>query len=466
MTELGTDNLGSGQGTWHNHVSRPKLSLDFDAPNDAMEVHAPSSAAEVNVASGAPAVGANVASEPPAVGAPNNATRQQDSVTPVDSAQAVLAAEQARQAAVRAAEAAAAAAAARAAQNNVRVNVATPNRHFDVETEPSAEYEKVEDYELEEGAVEPELPEANSVQVRTSTTPTVRPIAVKAPGHAISVRTEASNATDAHAGASASSNRANFSTTTDRPAERFSVTTADRPAERHPYQVHAAEARAARRQLEEQIRHATHPTVSTQERKDIAIARALAAVQPIEQENDVLARNVSSPASQLDTTRSKRQKHKKEKSGLSTGRRFALAFAVAAVAVTGLGVLIMNSVPDISLQVAAMQVGIDATYPAYVPRGFSMTNVTSADGRIRLTFSNNETTFVITESQSSWDTSAVLNNYVKPEWPAYTTTHENGITVYINNSNAAWVNGGIFYTIECETGALTKKQLTNIVAGL
>lgn len=443
MTELGTDNLGSGQGTWHNHVSRPKLSLDFDAPNDATEVCAPSSTAE-----------ANAASDTPAVGTLNNVASQQDSVAPIDSAQAALAAEQARQAAVRAAEAAAAAAAARAAQN-VRVNVATPNRHFDVETEPSAEYEKVEDYELEEGAVEPELPEANSVQVRTSTTPTVRPIAVKAPGHAISVRTEAENTTAAHASANASNPYANSN-----------ATTADRPAERHPYQVHAAEARAARRQLEEQIRHATHPTVSTQERKDIAIARALAAVQPIEQENDVLARNVSSSAPQLDTTRSKRQKHKKEKSGLSTGRRFALAFAVAAVAVTGLGVLIMNSVPDISLQVAAMQVGIDATYPAYVPRGFSMTNVTSADGRIRLTFSNNETTFVITESQSSWDTSAVLNNYVKPEWPAYTTTHENGITVYINNSNAAWVNGGIFYTIECETGALTKKQLTNIVAGL
>ena len=443
MTELGTDNLGSGQGTWHNHVSRPKLSLDFDAPNDATGVNVPSSATKAGVTNG-----------PAAVSTANSHASQQDSVAPIDSAQAALAAEQARRAAVRAAEAAAAAAAARAAQN-VRVNVATPRRHFDVETEPSAEYEKVEDYELEEGAVEPELPEANSVQVRTSTTPTVRPIAVKAPGHAISVRTEAESTTAARASANASSPHANSN-----------ATTGDRPAERHPYQVHAAEARAARRQLEEQIRHATHPTVSTQERKDIAIARALAAVQPIEQENDVLARNVSSSASRLDTTRSKRQKHKKEKSGLSTGRRFALAFAVAAVAVTGLGVLIMNSVPDISLQVAAMQVGIDATYPAYIPRGYTMTNVTSADGRIRLTFSNNETTFTITESQSSWDTSAVLNNYVKPEWETYTTTHENGITVYLNNSNAAWVNGGIFYTVECENNALTKKQLTNIVAGL
>ena len=292
MTELGTDNLGSGQGTWHNHVSRPKLSLDFDAPNDATEVNVPSSATEAGVTNGPAAVRVSTA---------NSHASQQDSVAPIDSAQAALAAEQARQAAVRAAEAAAAAAAARAAQN-VRVNVATPNRHFDVETEPSAEYEKVEDYELEEGAVEPELPEANSVQVRTSTTPTVRPIAVKAPGHAISVRTEAENTTAAHASANASSPYANSN-----------ATTADRPAERHPYQVHAAEARAARRQLEEQIRHATHPTVSTQERKDIAIARALAAVQPIEQENDVLARNVSSPASRLDTTRSKRQKHKKEK---------------------------------------------------------------------------------------------------------------------------------------------------------
>lgn len=421
MTGLGTDNLGTGQNAWHNHVSRPKLSLDCDEPQLTSEPDIYDTAKTLDT---------------------TNSTPSADNYTSgtTDATRAALVAERARQAAVRAAEAAAAAAAAkRAAQNNAQA--VRTDRHFDVETEPSAEYEKVEDYELEEGAVDPELPpETQQTRVkinfnrRAKATPAASMVVTPA------IKKSASM-----------------------------ISTDAIPAERHPYQVRAAEVQAARRQLEDQILHATRPTISTQARKDQAIARALAAVQPIEQENDVLANNVSATPvtkQKLDRTHSKRQKHHKEKTGLSTGRRFLLAFSVAAVAVTGLGFLIMNSIPDISLQVAAMQVGIDATYPAYVPRGFSMTDVTSSDGRIRLTFTDNETTFVITESQSAWDTSAVLNNYVKPEWPTYTTTHENGITVYINNSNAAWVNGGIFYTIECQTGTLTKKQLANIVAGL
>ena len=438
MTELGTNNFGSEQGArlQHNHVSRPKLSLDSNEPE--------------------------LTSEPDVYDEATTGTN--------------AAAFSAREAAIRAAEAAAAAAAASRAS-------APHLRHFDVDTEPSAEYEKVEDYELEEGAVEPELPASNqpskininsgsSIRVRvgqadsparSSLNQNVSPSPAAPTAHPVNVAPAKAPRPIAINAARSAQPSASV-----RPVQP--VSSPDRPAARHPYQVHAAEARAARQELEAQIMNAAHPSINTRERKEQAIARALAAVQPIEKETDVLARNVSTASAKstakLDRTHSKRKKQATEKAGLSAGRRFALAFSVAAVAVTGLAFLIINSVPDISLQVAAMQVGIDATYPAYVPRGYTMTSVTSNDGRIRLTFSDDENTFVITESQSSWDTSAVLNNYVKPEWETYTTTHENGITVYLNNSNAAWVNGGIFYTVECENNALTKKQLTNIVAGL
>ena len=433
MTELGTNNFGSEQGArlQHNHVSRPKLSLDSNEPE--------------------------LTSEPDVYDEATTGTNA-----------AAFSAREAREAAIRAAEAAAAAAAASRAS-------APRLRHFDADTEPSAEYEKVEDYELEEGAVEPELPASNqpskininsgsSIRVRVGQAASPSQNAAPAtPAHSISVTPVKAPRPIAINAARSAQPSASV-----RPVQP--VSSPDRPAVRHPYQVHAAEARAARQELEAQIMNAAHPSVNTRERKEQAIARALAAVQPIEKETDVLTRNVSTASAKstakLDRTHSKRKKQATEKVGLSAGRRFALAFSVAAVAVTGLAFLIINSVPDISLQVAAMQVGIDATYPAYVPRGYTMTSVTSNDGRIRLTFSDDENTFVITESQSSWDTSAVLNNYVKPEWETYTTTHENGITVYLNNSNAAWVNGGIFYTVECENNALTKKQLTNIVAGL
>lgn len=80
-----------------------------------------------------------------------------------------------------------------------------------------------------------------------------------------------------------------------------------------------------------------------------------------------------------------------------------------------------------------------------------------------------KSSFSLIEEKSSWDSSALLRNYVEPTWnDNYATTHEQGITIYISNVNAdaAWVNGGILYKITSEGTALTKKQVRSIVVSL
>lgn len=150
------------------------------------------------------------------------------------------------------------------------------------------------------------------------------------------------------------------------------------------------------------------------------------------------------------------------------GKRLVLAFFCALLCVVGIVYFVGSSIPDISVKVAAIQTGIEASYPSYVPRDYSLSDINSEDGKITMTFKGPEkATFTLTEEKSSWDSTALLRNYVEPTWQTnYITTHEQGITIYISGANAAWVNGGVLYKINASNNTLTKKQLRNIVTSM
>jgi len=151
-------------------------------------------------------------------------------------------------------------------------------------------------------------------------------------------------------------------------------------------------------------------------------------------------------------------------------KRFAIAFTCAAACVIAVIGFVGANIPDISVRVAAMQTGIQASYPSYIPRDYSLGNISSEDGKITMVFNGpDDATFKLIEEKSSWDSSALLRNYVEPTWSEdYVTTHEQGITIYISNANsdAAWVNGGVLYKITSSGTALTKKQVRSIVTSM
>lgn len=149
-------------------------------------------------------------------------------------------------------------------------------------------------------------------------------------------------------------------------------------------------------------------------------------------------------------------------------KRFALAFFCALLCVGGIVYFVASNIPDISVKVAALQTGIEASYPTYVPRDFSLRDISSENGKITLNFKGPEkATFTLTEEKSSWDSTALLRNFVEPTWNTnYITTHEQGLTIYISGANAAWVNGGVLYKITAPSNSLTKKQLRNIVTSM
>jgi hypothetical protein len=136
---------------------------------------------------------------------------------------------------------------------------------------------------------------------------------------------------------------------------------------------------------------------------------------------------------------------------LSKGQR-ALRITTAGTAVLLLAsYLTYLNMPALSTRIAALQSGINATYPTYTPSGYKLAEpVAYKNGMIAVKFTANAgpQEYNITEERSTWDSTAVRENYIQPQvGDKYVTTQANGLTIYTYGQNAAWVNGGILYTI-------------------
>ncbi|NLA42611.1 hypothetical protein GX865_00410 [Candidatus Saccharibacteria bacterium] len=150
------------------------------------------------------------------------------------------------------------------------------------------------------------------------------------------------------------------------------------------------------------------------------------------------------------------------------GRLFSIISAFAALVLFA-GYLTYLNVPNLSVRVAAAQAGINASYPGYRPDGYKLNGpVAFSDGEVRMQFTaaTGDRNFTLKQSRSSWDSNALLENYVKEKSDDYyTTSQEKGITVYSFNGNAAWVSGGILYTIDGDA-QLSPDQIRKIATSV
>jgi hypothetical protein len=146
-----------------------------------------------------------------------------------------------------------------------------------------------------------------------------------------------------------------------------------------------------------------------------------------------------------------RDKPKKSRRNSVFQRRFSFA-ATSLAAVMVVGYVTYLSMPDISVRVAAAQAGINAGLPDYKPSGYSLKGpIAFDDGEVTLSYAANGSPqyFDLTQERTGWDSSALLDYYVQPSaGDNYTIMRESGLTVYSWDNQAAWVNNGIFYSID------------------
>lgn len=156
-------------------------------------------------------------------------------------------------------------------------------------------------------------------------------------------------------------------------------------------------------------------------------------------------------------------------------KNFSLWRRLVSVGSTAIAILLLGAyftyinMPALSTRIAASQAGINASYPNYQPSGYSLNGpVAYQQGSVIMKFAANGSNenFTLAQTRSEWDSSAVLENYIKPKsHDKYTATAANGLTIYSYGTHAAWVNAGILYTVD-GNAELAPEQIQKIAASL
>lgn len=173
-------------------------------------------------------------------------------------------------------------------------------------------------------------------------------------------------------------------------------------------------------------------------------------------------------AEALDNAPSHAANHKQHKTTNKRSRFLSVASASLALLLLG-GYFTYLNMPSLSVRVAAAQAGVNATYPEYRPDGYSLRGpVAYDDGQVSMKFAANAgpQNFSITQTKSSWDSSALEENYVnEASNGGYIPFIEHGLKIYVFDNNAAWVNGGVLYKITGDA-PLSNDQIRRIATSM
>lgn len=193
--------------------------------------------------------------------------------------------------------------------------------------------------------------------------------------------------------------------------------------------------------------HAKPQALSSRELKEKLISERLAAIQ--------------------DTHNHKEHKAPKRGFFAHAPRVSSVVAGCFAIVLIG-GYLTYVNMPNLSMHVAAANAGVDASFPDYRPDGYRFNGpIAYNNGEVSLKFASNTSTagYTINQKNSNWDSQAVLDNYVTKKAKDYLTYSEQGLTIYTFDGEAAWVNGGVFYTIEGDA-PLSSDQVLRIAGSM
>jgi hypothetical protein len=159
---------------------------------------------------------------------------------------------------------------------------------------------------------------------------------------------------------------------------------------------------------------------------------------------------------------------KKAKRRRKTGHR-ALSVSATALAVLLIGGFIaFQNQANLTIRYASNKAGFSANLPSYKPSGFKAGKFSYSPGLVGVTFHNTDSNqnFSLVQKQSTWDSKALVTNYVASATKDYHSIESAGRTIYIyGDNNATWVNGGVWYRITSE-GSLTTNDLVNIATSM
>jgi len=152
----------------------------------------------------------------------------------------------------------------------------------------------------------------------------------------------------------------------------------------------------------------------------------------------------------------------------TAGKIASITASMAGVALLGFYVWQINF-PNLALKVASSKAGINASLPSYMPSGWKVSgDVTANPGSVSYDLSSQDGSkkVSISESRTDWDSQALAENYLQSKVSSYTALQSQGLTIYMYDNQASWVNQGTWYRIEGENNGLTKDQIIKMATSI
>ncbi len=191
---------------------------------------------------------------------------------------------------------------------------------------------------------------------------------------------------------------------------------------------------------------------------------ALAATSAASEVNTLLAQTQQAvPTAQPQQPNTPPKKQKKIASKIAS-----VGLSMAGVILLGVYVWQINY-PNLALKVAGSKAGISASLPSYMPSGWKVSGDIQANpGSIGYSLQSEDGSkkVSVSEDRTDWDSQALAENYLQSKTDNYTALQAQGLTIYLYNNQASWVNHGTWYRIEGDNHGLTQDQIIKMATSL
>ena len=149
-------------------------------------------------------------------------------------------------------------------------------------------------------------------------------------------------------------------------------------------------------------------------------------------------------------------------------RPLKVAAVIVALVLLG-GYLWQVNYPNLALKIASARAGLTANLPNYLPGGWSIDHhILSSSSRVSYVIHspNNSQQIQISQTKTTWDSQALLENYVQAQATDYTTIQAQGLVIYLYGDHATWINHGSWFSLNGTGSGLSQDQLIKIALNL
>lgn len=123
------------------------------------------------------------------------------------------------------------------------------------------------------------------------------------------------------------------------------------------------------------------------------------------------------------------------------------SIAIALVVLLG-GAVAWTQWSRIELQITSWQAGFDARMPSYSLTDYKRSDINNEHGAVTVTYQSGDRHYQLTQQQSSWNSQTLLDQGVAgASTDKIQTIESKGRIIYIHDTSASWVDGGVRYDI-------------------